>query len=84
MLGVFFDSALDGVHESLGFAQALTKESHESLSAKKNISLVLYRTLLLLLAEQGNIFQESSRKRNLVWLVAPVVAKWSLHCWKKL
>ena len=66
MLGVLPDGIPDGVDESLGFAQALAKECLESLLADKGISLVLYLTLVLLPAEQGGVFQEGSRKRNLV------------------
>ena len=66
MLGVLSDSAPDGVDESLGFAQALAKKGLESLSADKDVNLVLYSTLVLLLAEQGGIFQEGSRKQVLV------------------
>ena len=67
MLGVLLDSALDGVDESLRLAQALAKEGLESLPADKDISLVLYLTLVLLPLEQGDIFLEDSRKRNSVW-----------------
>ena len=66
MLGVFPDGAPDGVDESLGFAQALAKEGVESLLADRDVSLVLYLTLVLLPAEQGGVFQEGSRKRNSV------------------
>ena len=67
MLGVFLDSTPDSVDKSLGFAQALAKKGLESLLADKDISLVLYFTLVLLVAEQDNIFQKDSRKLNLVW-----------------
>ena len=67
MLEVLPDSTLDGVDKSLRFAQALAKEGLESLRADKDISLVLYLTLVLLPAEQSGIIQESSCKRNLVW-----------------
>ena len=66
MLEVLLDSTPDGVDKSLGFAQALTKKSLKSFSANKNVSLVLYLTLVLLPAEQGEIFQKDSRKQNLV------------------
>ena len=62
MLEVLPDSTPDGVEKSLGFAQALAKESLESLLANRDVSLVLYLTLVLLPAEQGGIFQEGSRK----------------------
>ena len=64
MLGVRPDSALDDVDESFGLVQALAKKSLESLLADRDISLVLYFTLVLLLLEQGGIFQEGSCKRN--------------------
>ena len=67
MLGILPDSTPDGINKSLGFGQALAKESFEYLPADKGVSLILYITLVLLLAEQGGIFQEGSRKRNLVW-----------------
>ena len=67
MLGVFSDSAQNGVDKSLRFAQALAKESLESLPADRDVSFVLYLTLMLLPAEQGGILQEGSCKRNLVW-----------------
>ena len=67
MLGVLLDSALDGVNTSLGFAQALAKEGLESLPADKDVSLILYLTLVLLPVEQSGIFQEDSCKQNLVW-----------------
>ena len=51
MLGVLPDSTSDGVNKSLGFAQALAKEGFESLPADKDVSLVLYLTLVLLPAE---------------------------------
>ena len=66
MLGVFPDGTPDSVDESLGFAQALAKEGLESLSADRNVSLVLYLTLVLLPAEQSGVFQKGSRKRNSV------------------
>ena len=67
MLGVFPNGAPDSVNKSLGFAQALAKKSLESLSADRDISLVFYLRLVLLLAEQDGIFQESSCKLNMVW-----------------
>ena len=66
MLGVLPDSAPDGINKSLGLAQALAKEDLESLPADRDVSLVLYLTLVLLPAEQGGILQEDSCKRNLV------------------
>ena len=66
MLRVFPDSTSDGVDESLGFAQALAKEGFKSPPANRNVSLVLYFTLVLLSAEQDNIFQDGSRKWNSV------------------
>ena len=56
MLGVFLNGAPDNVDKSLRFAQALAKKSLKSLSANKDVSLVLYLMLVLLPAEQGNIF----------------------------
>ena len=67
MLRVLFDSTLNSIDKSLGFAQALAKKSFESFPANKNISLVLYLTLVLLPAEQGGILQEGSCKQNLIW-----------------
>ena len=67
MLGVLPNSALDGVNKSLAFAQALAKKGLKSLPADRNVSLVLYLTLMLLPVEQGGIFQEKSCKRNSVW-----------------
>ena len=66
MLGVLPDGTPDVVNESLGFAQALAKEGLESFPADMAISLVLYLTLVLLLVEQGGVFQEGSCKRNSV------------------
>ena len=66
MLEVFPDSTPDGVDKSLGFAQALAKEGLESLPADRDVSLVLYLTLILLPAEQSGVFQEDSRKQNSV------------------
>ena len=62
MLGVLPDSASDGVDKSLGLAQALAKEGLESLPADRDVSLVLYFTLVLLPLEQGGVLQESSCK----------------------
>ena len=56
MLEVLSNNALDGVNESLGFAQVLAKEGLTSLPADRDVSLVLYFTLVLLPAEQGGIF----------------------------
>ena len=67
MLRVLPDNAPDGVDKSFGLAQALAKEGLESFSADRDVSLVLYFTLVLLPLEQGGIFQEGSRKRNSVW-----------------
>ena len=67
MLGILCDSTPNSVHESLGFAQAFTKESFESLSAKKDVNLLLYLTLVVPPPVQGGIFQGDSCKRNLVW-----------------
>ena len=67
MLRVFLNSTPDDVDKSLVFAQALAKESFKSLSADRNVSLVLYLTLMLLPVEQSSIFQEDSRKQNLIW-----------------
>ena len=55
MLEVFPDSAPDGVDKSLKLAQTLAKEGLKSLSADKDVSLVLYLTLVLLPSEQGGI-----------------------------
>ena len=66
MLGVFLDSVPDSVNENLGFAQALAKKGLKSLSADRNVSLVLYFTLVLLPLEQGDILLEDSRKQNSV------------------
>ena len=67
MLEVLFNNTPYGVDKSLGFAQALVKEDFKSFPANKDVSLVFYLTLVLLLAEQSGIFQENSRKQNLVW-----------------
>ena len=67
MLRVFPDSVPDGVDKSLGLAQALAKESLESLPADRDVSLVLYLTLVLLPLEQSGILQEGSCKQNSVW-----------------
>ena len=67
MLGDLPDGTPDGVNKSLGFAQALAKKGLESFSANRDVSLVLYLSLVLLPAEQNSIFQEASRKRNSVW-----------------
>ena len=56
MVEVFPNSISDGVDKNLGFAQALAKKGLESLLADKDVSLVLYLTLVLLPAEQGGIF----------------------------
>ena len=56
MLKILPDSIPDGVNKSLRFAQALAKEGLESLSADRDVSLVLYLTLVLLPAEQDGIF----------------------------
>ena len=66
MLGVLPDSAPDGVDKSLKLAQALAKEGFESLPADRDVSLVLYLTLVLLPAEQGSVLQEDSCKRDSV------------------
>ena len=66
MLRVLPDSVADGVNKSLGFFQDLTKKSFESFLADKDVSLVLYLTLVLLQVKQSSIFQEDSRKRNSV------------------
>ena len=55
-MGVFPDSAQDSINKNLGFAQALAKKGIESFPADRNVSLVLYLTLVLLPAEQGSIF----------------------------
>ena len=66
MLEVFPNYTPDGIDKSLGFSQALAKEGLESLPANRNVSLVLYLTLVLLPAEQSGVLQEASRKRNSV------------------
>ena len=68
MLEVLLDSAPDGIDKSLGFVQALAKESLKSLLGDRDVGLVLYLTLVLLPAEEGGILQKSSRKQNLVWV----------------
>ena len=55
MLGVLTDGTPDGVDKSLGLAWALAKKGLESFLAERNISLVLYLTLVFLPAEQGGI-----------------------------
>ena len=62
MLEIIPDSTLDGVNESLRFTYGLEKKGLESLPADRDVSLVLYFMLVLLPAEQGGFFQESSRK----------------------
>ena len=66
MLGVLSDSASDGVNKSLELAQALAKKGLESFPTDRDVSLVLYLTLILLPSNQGGIFQEGSRKQNSV------------------
>ena len=66
MLKVLPDSTSDGVDESLGFARAMAKEGLESFPTDRGVSLVLYLTLVLLLAKQGGVLQKDSRKRNSV------------------
>ena len=66
MMGVLSDGASDGVDKSLGFAQALTKKSFQSLLADRDVSLVFYFMLVLPPVEQSNIFQKTNRKWNLV------------------
>ena len=55
MLGVLPDDTPDVVNKNLGFAQTLAKEGLESFPADGNVSLILYRTLVLLPAEQGGV-----------------------------
>ena len=55
MLGVFPNSALDGIKENLVFPQALTKENLESFLADRDVSLVFYPILVLLPAKQCGI-----------------------------
>ena len=52
MLRVLFDSTPDGIDKSLGFAQALAKEGLELFLANRDVSLILYLMLVLMLAEQ--------------------------------
>ena len=67
MLGVLANCVLNGIDKSLGFDQALAKESLECFPADKDVNLVFYLILVLLSAEQGGIFQKNSRKQNSVW-----------------
>ena len=67
MLEILLNSALNGVDKYRELAQALAKESFESVPADKNVSLILYLTLVLLPSEQGNILQKDSGKQNSVW-----------------
>ena len=55
MLGVFFNSTPEDVNKSLWFAQTLTKEGFEFFPSDKNVVFILYFTLVLLPAEQGNV-----------------------------
>ena len=65
-MGVLPDSVPDGVNKSLGLAQALAKDGLKSFPANRDVSLVLYLTLVLLPLEQDGILQESSCKQNSV------------------
>ena len=56
MLGVLPDSAPDGVDKSFELAHALAKQGFEFLPADRDVSLVLYLTLVLLPLDQGGIF----------------------------
>ena len=56
MLGVLLDGTPDDIDKSLGFAQVLAKKGLECLPADRNVSLVLYLTLVLLPSEQGGVF----------------------------
>ena len=56
MLKVLPNSVPNGVNKSIGFAYVLLKESLKSFPADRNISLVLYLTLVLLPAEHSGIF----------------------------
>lgn len=66
-MGVFLNNIPNGINKSLRFAWTLMKKSHKSFSADKNVSLVFYFTLVLLLAKQSGIFQESGSKQNPIW-----------------
>ena len=51
------------------------KKGLEFFQGNKNVGLVFYFTLMLLLVEQNGVFQKDGRKHNLMWLYGTNVDK---------
>ena len=75
MLEVFPNNILDCVNKSLKFTQALVQKSLEFFLGDGNINLMLYFSLMLLLAKQGNIFEKRSGKWYLISFLASAIPK---------
>ena len=71
MLGVFSNSALDGINKDLRLTQALTKEDLEFFSGDRDVSLILYLPLMLLPVKQDGILEESGGKLHLILTLGP-------------
>ena len=62
MLGVFLNSALDGVDGGFRLTQAFTKKSFEFLLGDGDISFIFHLLLILLPAKQDDIFDKGGNK----------------------
>ena len=62
MLAILPNNILDGIDESLYFTQVLIKKGFKFFLGNENVSLIFYVMLVLLLAEQGGVLQESGCK----------------------
>ena len=57
------NSGLDGVNKGFGFAQTLIKKVFKVFLGNKNIGLIFYLLMVVVLAKQGCIFKESNYKK---------------------
>lgn len=62
ILIVSFDEVLNIIKEGLVFTQALTQESLEFFSGNRDIGLVFYHILILLLSKQDYLFENDGSK----------------------
>ena len=84
MLGVFSNSAPDGVDKSLGLTQASTKKGLKFFPDDGYISLILHLLLVLLPAKQGDIFEEDGGKWHPILTFAPGNGKMVLTLLEKV
>ena len=71
MLETFLNGALNSVDKELGLIQALVKEGFKFSTSDGDVGFILHLLLVLLPANQSNIFERNDGKWHLILTFGP-------------